>query len=420
MPLLRCVLFLLLSISRVWATDCSSLLAAGDHYQYDAVVFGSPAVVYWTTYSGMHPAGCNTRIVLDINTNTSAYTCDACTACPSNMQLSNGTCVPIPCPTGQTRNPYTNQCQDTCPTGAYPTSTWVGLNSAVSGLPDMCLGGCVITSSTCGSGGGKTECQLGNVTGSFCDPSKTYANQASGATTATNPSQLSPEAQCLAKGQSYGYVNGQVVCVSPMDGGATPTTQTKGSSQPGQQYTQTTIDPTTQTVNTTNYTSNTGGGGTISGTPTTQTQADFCAQNPNLTICKTSAAGGTGDCTKQPSCSGDAVQCAILLQSWANGCAGQGSDEQKLYSTAASGSDANAASQLQAKAGTLNVDFSQQIDTSDSLGASGCPEDYQWNVLGHTIAVPFSQLCPILDEMQYIVVAFSLIFAASIIYRGMT
>ncbi|WP_233177156.1 hypothetical protein [Ralstonia sp. ASV6] len=182
---------------------------------------------------------------------------------------------------------------------------------------------------------------------------------------ATDPKNLPPSPEvCAAQGRFYGQVNGVDVCSPAIPpGGSVSTNNGSTTTQPGGTGASAPAGtpPDTSSSNTTcdgqNCTTTTvvvgGGGRTVncgsvhvsaasipaaSGPATNDTcsttvtvpQQQFCQQNPNAVVCRDDSVSGGADCSAPPSCSGDAISCAILSQQWSTRCELQKSQDPTI------------------------------------------------------------------------------------------
>lgn len=344
--------------------------------------------------------------------------------CPSGTTLTGGQCV-ADCPAGQTKDANNgNTCRASC-LAQKPKIYSYAVSGLTANASSWCFAvpdgkGCVYSPSIgpswgCVGTGADQKCYYAEMsaTGATCNLTSTPPPETTGGTTEagqtpTDPP-LSPEGHCIAKGQSYGYVNGAVVCVNKADSAEpTVTTQTKENADGTKTQTKTTTnaDGTVTTITTT-YNSS---GQQISQTTTNNTGLDeFCQQNPDIQLCRTSAASGGTGCDSPPSCSGDAIQCAILEQQWRTRCDLDGTD-----ANVQAGQDAIADGDNGNTVGTDIVDIQGQLSTQGSVSA-GCLADQSFAipVVGN-FTIPWSSLCGTLEIMGWVVMAFAWAFAARI------
>ena len=254
---------------------------------------------------------------------------------------------PASCPAAGASAPGGNSA-----TGTSPTQTILN--------PQVCVGGCAYNYSSYWTGA--TPGQSGGYPAQYTGLSSTGAAcSGTGTPSAAQPSPNDPPKQCGAK-QYSGTVNGANVCIDyPIQttGGQTSSTTTDApasspaASNSSTTNTSTTCDGTTCTTTTVvvGGGGGVGGGGSGSGsggasgvgaspcsstqvstgasvpggpgsctTTTTQPQDDYCKQNPTASQCKQDSASGGADCSGPPTCSGDAISCAILNQQWNTRC----------------------------------------------------------------------------------------------------
>lgn len=159
-----------------------------------------------------------------------------------------------------------------------------------------------------------------------------------------------------------------------------------------------------------------GGGGSGGGGGGGNEGDGFCKENPDSPICKNGTFGGS--CAANFTCDGDAIQCAIAKEQHLRNCRlfDDPSDESRLY-------DAEKAKDPNRKVtsglpGNENVDMTGRIDMSDAIGGGGCISDLSISVLGQSISLPISVICPYLAMLGNVLVAVSLLLAVRIVGRG--
>lgn len=143
---------------------------------------------------------------------------------------------------------------------------------------------------------------------------------------------------------------------------------------------------------------------------------DFCAKNPDLSICKESSfGGGCGTFT----CDGDAVQCAMAKEQHKRNCTmfDTATPLSTLGEQVAAGTDPQASSYPTAPGQQQTVNLGSAIDTTNPF-AGGCIQDKSFTIMTTTLVIPFSNICPYLEAMGQIVLAFSLLMAARIAFSG--
>lgn len=324
----------------------------------------------------------------------SVYTFARSGTCPSPLvEGGSGACInpPPTCPYG-TMPDSTGTCVNPCPT----VDRWVG-SIWSPGLPKINNNGCVWVPDTC-AGSASANYMECHITGKGTyDPEEQYG----GGQQEVEPT--TPEAECVARGQSYGYVNGVVVCVAIGTTGGAATTNTTDNAG----------TTTTNTVNTDGTVSTTTSetGGSDPGTSETQTYHSFCDQNPTSPICTSSGpnkdAGGGTDCSTPPICSGDAIQCHTLHLIWKNHC-----DWQKRSDITDVGEQSMAGNMPEGLNSTINLP--QSLDSSSFL-AGGCPGDMAISTPFGSIDLPLTPLCDYASKLGYVMVALASLLSARIV-----
>ena len=141
---------------------------------------------------------------------------------------------------------------------------------------------------------------------------------------------------------------------------------------------------------------------------------DFCKENPTIDSCKTGSFQGS--CTANFKCEGDAIQCAVAREQHKRNC--EMFELPNDYSRAFAGISDKTGDQTKDLPGNSEFDISNLIDRSDGLGGGSCIPDLNVNVVGASVTLPFSQICPYLAMLGNILVAVSLLLAGRIITRG--
>ncbi|WP_148714031.1 virulence factor TspB C-terminal domain-related protein [Chitinolyticbacter meiyuanensis] len=254
------------------------------------------------------------------------------------------------------------------------------------------------------------------------------------------------EGDCLAKGKSFGYVNGEVRCVNPSpDTPVTTTTQTTKTTttDSGQPTTETTTKSTTDTgtgVKTTDTTTTTvpnGGkmpdgstctkpeGCTTTRTETTdQPSEEYCKNNPNAQQCKGTKSSVTASCEAFTCESDDAVSCEIAKVNWKEYCrADQDAktiEEGDLYKKGQGAMDGTGLEEVKGQIfgdSSDAISFQGAIKTDAWLSRS-CPQDIQVSVMGRSVTIALSKICSTLQIIGELMVAGAWIIAALIVFRG--
>lgn len=358
--------------------------------------------------------------------------------CPAGGTLSgtypNAQCINAPaCDPGWQRNAATGQCEppppppDPCTehagdywngsTGHWGGKPWEGSMYSGSGsAPDSgCVSGCQVTfefDTAIGHGGGWSGFGYAKNSGAAC------VSQPDGSTeppTTEAKPKTSPEYDCAAAGQTWGTVNGTVVCTGEMTEKTTESTKTTTKTNP---------DNSTETS-----------------TETTECQGETCTKTTETTTCDaqgncTTQTGtetttpsdgpggnGTGEapeskwggqCESGFACSGDAIQCAISLEIHKQGCALAVADEHKTRGQ----NYLNGQLEADDPRSPANKTTAAMGTWTEEGGMSGsCPADWATTLMGQQIVVPWSGLCPHFEAMGYAMLAIAWVIAASIL-RG--
>ena len=85
-------------------------------------------------------------------------------------------------------------------------------------------------------------------------------------------------------------------------------------------------------------------------------------------MCKDDSAGGGSDCSAPPSCSGDAISCAILAQQWNTRCELQKANDFSDYGVKLVNGQDPMAGQLPTPDKAVQVDMSQKLANVDDMG----------------------------------------------------
>lgn len=237
------------------------------------------------------------------------------------------------------------------------------------------------------------------------------------------PDSTSPGDLPCGSGEVRGSFNGLSMCLP----GAGPS----GTSSSTGTVTKTNADGSTTSSTTTNActgagscTSTTTSGGTGvpasggapgSGAPLpttsvseTQDKPTFCQSHPKDVACLAKENFASfGDCPSPPSCSGDAILCAIAGQTYQHHCL-QVAESKVMHDDARTtrgqavmdGADPLAAT-LPTVAHATVVNVASSLDQTAFLGGGQCLADYQRTVMGKSLVVPFSELCGGLGYLRW-------------------
>lgn len=143
----------------------------------------------------------------------------------------------------------------------------------------------------------------------------------------------------------------------------------------------------------------------------------FCEENPNSPQCKESSFGGS--CQANFTCDGDAIQCSIAREQHIRNCKlfDDPSDESRLYDAErAKDPNRNVTDGLP---GNESLAFgSDRFDSTALLGAGSCVSDLSIDVLGKTVSLPVSQVCPYVAWLRTILLALGALLWMVIVFKG--
>lgn len=401
----------------------------------------SPANSPWVLNSAVYvaPSSCSfnysNKYATNVNDSGSAWTTGTC---PTNSTLSGGQC---------TCNPGTNQVGSTCVDPA-PCDWAVGKQELVFGSfsialsnPTVCNSGCrfVLQDPTFvpsytwrkdAASPWQGEYTMGNFVGTnqVCTGNE---GEATGSPTPTvAPPAAPPEApksECPS-GQIPGTytINGitTTLCNPPMETTSKKENQTVEQTPEGPKTT--TIGETTQcnaagscaTTTTTSVSVN-GGSPTITTSTETADKQTYCASSKGAgkKECGTGAGSWAGDCAAGFKGDGDPVMVAVALEIHVQNCKlNAASDESALYEA----EKAKTGNRTNDLPGNQNVNVSSaNFDQSNALGVgAACIGDKSIVVMGASISLPFSNICPWLENLGMVLMALSALLSARIVTRG--
>lgn len=356
------------------------------------------------------------------------YGCPAGTIKPSGTITAASVCTIPTCPAGQIWNLSTGSCAADCLPKKGKTSEFTANGSAVPS--SVCMGDtCAATVSNSLTSCVSNQC-FGSATATYTGNSCAGQTPVASITnpTNTNPPVDKPETDCVKQGQSFGTVNGAVVCVGIATPGAAPITKTSNSStttkstdaQGNETTTGSTVkDSVSQdgsAVTTTQTKTN--DDGSKEETSNTLPFDAFCEKNPTSSICKEKEekeSKFTGSCLASFSCEGDAVQCAMALKQHTTYCentqANTYSDIFNNSKSAADGLTANGGSVLPGM--TVNIPSTIQ---GQKLLTSGGLSDITFPVGGQSIVLPLSKLNSALEFAGQMVLIISYLISAYILF----
>ncbi|MEO8023864.1 virulence factor TspB C-terminal domain-related protein [Polaromonas sp.] len=344
------------------------------------------------------------------------------TVCPSNSTLGGGVCTcnaPTYVQSGNACISLQVQQNTECKALAD------GLN--LLGAPMVhfgsvgltaCFGGYVIKGSGGAGGGGQSE---------LYGPFACSGQNASACSVVPKPSDIT--ATC-APGSYPGTVNGAQVCIPPSSTVDAPKTTTATPPTPGASAPTIpgaptgTTEQTTQTTcsngSCTTTTSNKDASGASTGTTTkTESQASYCAMNPKAPGCDKVADASTfsGDCAAGFTFKGDAIQGAIAKEVHRQNCLMNAPNEESALYDTEKVKTGNRTLNLPGN-DTLSIS-SANFDQSNALSAGpACIGNKSVTVMGATVSLPFSTICPWLENLGLVLMAISALLSARIVTRG--
>jgi hypothetical protein len=355
--------------------------------------------------------------------------------CPTGTTLSSGQCIgtTYTCPAGYSLSADSLFCSRAdCSSGRVIVSGIFNGNTVVK---KGCQSGCQVTYS------GTEAYQISDIygygyigkytaTGQTCSTTP----EAEPETPASSPPSDPPTTaayDCAVKGMSYGEVNGVTLCV-PAGTPSTPpiinnpeTTKTEDPATGNQ--TEVVNEDTVSGGNVTRTSTTTvrNSSGDVVSTATTTTTASqgaFCEQNPNSTVCKDSKVLGGVNCDAEPTASGDAIQAAILKQTWNTRCEaaktakalGDGSEKSQQLATV--GEQAMTGEPYDRASNTQTINVANQISTQKFLSGSGLQDKVITGLpMGKTLTIPFSRLNQYLQIFGNLMVIIAMLAAARIV-----
>ncbi|TXI36675.1 MAG: hypothetical protein E6Q51_05030 [Methylophilus methylotrophus] len=411
------VIFLLLVSSVAYSATVPALVfynATGNQYTTAnaSTQFTSAALACQYVFtSSSHPAKKQTTLVGNIcqlsyttSTTISEFPIFTIYACPAPLvQVGSGTpnastlCTVPTCPTGQIWNSQLNSCAADCnpKKGNKYAFSINGANvPSVVCLPDQCVGNVFYSSVAC-LGSGTSSC-FGSGDAIYSGESCSGQTPVSSFTNPTNqqpPPDDSPQTKCVKAGQSFGTVNGVTVCVPKTSSGAAPITNTGTTSQETKETDEngntTTSSSDTKSQSTLDNgqvitkTETTNSDGTKTESTVSQPASEFCASNPNHSICKKSDEETPSSCDDNP----DLPQC------FDRGEPEEGDPIGEQSKT---------------------VTFTPVAITS----GGGCPADKSVSIAGRSITFSYSWLCQYASMFRPFMLAFAYLSAAMFLFWG--
>ena len=152
--------------------------------------------------------------------------------------------------------------------------------------------------------------------------------------------------------------------------------------------------------------------------------SDFCTANPTAAMCKItpdSSASASAICSTPPACTGDAIQCAILKQSWDVQCAVTYTADptSALGAAVLAGTDPLASTlPTTANGSTVAVDSAFASAMGSRILTPSCLASPSFTVMGRSFSIDFTGVCNSLGIAGNIFVALCLLGSIKIIGRG--
>lgn len=354
-------------------------------------------------------------------------------SCPAGAgwTLSGNSCSRTDCLSGEVRD-QNGQCRSACKSGTKLESGWYQDTNGDGKINSGCFSGC--KGDFKGTGPtyvywGQYQSTPGYV-GDFLANGETCSTASqpdSSVTPPTQPATDTPEYKCASQGMSWGDINGQVVCVPAGTSGSQPyqnppatktDTNPDGTTEKTITQDQQDGETVTRVTTKTTYDSN-GNPVTTTTTSSTAPMSQFCETNPDAAICKQSKTNGGGDCATPPQSSGDAIQAAILRQTWETRC--QVQKQNDAVDAAKQWADGvlseNVISPLSGSQ-KQTVNFGM-FDTTNILGAASCPAPIAFAFLGFTFQLGFDSFCWIAEILGHLIVIAASIVSMRMVLGGL-
>lgn len=228
-----------------------------------------------------------------------------------------------------------------------------------------------------------------------------------------------------------GIVNGVEVCINKVpdsgaDGGRTDSETDDGTNTTTRRVDRSTNcvgDKCTTTTTTTTTVRNNSTGSTSTSTSTTTTTSSkpgYCQENPKSKLCSDGDDKGSsfsGSCGGGFQCEGDAIQCAMAQEQHRRACKlfDDQTPESRLYD-AEKGKTGKRTDDLP---GNETIAFGQSMySDANMLGAGSCIGDVQADLMGQSITLPLSNICPMLGTLRLALLAFGALLWVIIVFRG--
>lgn len=171
------------------------------------------------------------------------------------------------------------------------------------------------------------------------------------------------------------------------------------------------------TTTTTTSVSVNGGSPVITTSTETEGKQQYCAKGTGKTECGTGSGSWAGNCAAGFKGDGDPVIVAMSTEIHVQNCKlNAASDESALYEA----EKAKTGNRTNDLPGNQNVNVSSaNFDQSNALGVgAACIGDKSIVVMGASISLPFSNICPWLENLGMVLMALSALLSARIVTRG--
>jgi len=356
------------------------------------------------TVSGSNCINAPACISPQIRKQISPYSCFTPVECVyPESDNGSGICANNTCPTGQTRNPTTNQCRVSPTCGATETLNLYSnlcelkkltcpVNSHANTANDTCLKNAPLACPTGQHDDGTYKCVANDALGCTSAQQPGYINGVPQCIPKTNAEQLAANAVAAAAIAAIKKLEADIAASNLL---ADPTNTTKQAANTSAQ----------DALNAANATASQEQKNQDSGTLRSIDQSLKAREAAEL---GKTAGGGGQSCSEPPTCSGDAIQCSILLESFKSSCQGD---------------SATQAMANQAMHGTTG-DFSETAGDSitatsfDSSGlglGSSCPAPRSYAVMQSSMTIDLSAFCTIAGYIGHLVLLTSYFISARII-----
>lgn len=349
----------------------------------------------------------------------------------------------VACPSGQYWLGAGLGCSKSAPSSSSSSSssssactagqTKTGITVIGDSPTSMCSGGCVwqFTGANCGysSTTGKYTCDVGTATttGATCTASSSAASSSASSAAASSSSSISNN--CDYGGTPI-YNDGQLVgCSSSSSSAASSRASSAASSAASSGASSAASSAASSGASTSSGSSDSsassgsGGSGSGSGSSSGSASSGSGSSSGSSTSSASSASSsgysGGGDCATQPTCTGDAIQCAIAVDTWKNRCAMTPTDEQKAaYDAAVAAGSSGGSDNPVADANREKHDLSTAFSGITESFGSQCVPDLNFTVMNKSVNISTEKWCYWLGIIGNVGVMVSIFAAISLIAKG--